>query len=166
MLHRTLAISILLIAFGAPLCGASTPYKLAIGTTYIGGQVHWGFAKKWALEMRSLKSEDEGQEGTVMAEVFGARGYYYFRAPSRVRFFVGLEAASTKCTSSQYNFQTKGVAFGGFTGTELYLLRRLSVGVDVGPYFLSSKVERSQYNSSNDGEMTFVINTFMNFYFL
>lgn len=166
MKFNLLMISLLVPCLYSPLRAASVPYKLAIGTTYIGGQLHWGFARKWAFELRNLKSREEGAEGTVTAKVLGARGYYYFRAPSRARFYMGLEAASTESSTSEYYFQTKGTAFGCFTGTELYLLRRLSVGVDVGPYFLSSKVQRTPYSPGNDGDMYFVINTFMNFYFL
>lgn len=162
---RFVLLAFVLISCSPSAQADSVPHKLAIGTTYIGGQVHWGFAKKWAVEVRSLKSEDKGQEGTVKAEAVGARGYYYFRPPSRVRFFMGLEGASTKSFSSQYNFQTSGTAFGAFMGTELYLMRRLSVGVDVGPYILSSKVKDARINNG-DGDMYFVINSFMNFYFL
>lgn len=140
------------------------PHKLAVGTTYIGAQLHWGFAEKWALEFRALTGEaDSTTEGTVTGKAYGVRAYRYLRRPSRVRFFFGGEVASTYSRSSTYDYETSGLALGGFGGTEIYLLKRLSVGLDVGPYLLSTKVRGG---NTEEGEVTFVINSFMNFYFL
>lgn len=153
-----------LLTFYAPVMAAPVPHTLAIGTTYIGGQVHWGFAKKYALELRGLRNKEEStEEGTITGTVIGLRGYRYFRPPSRVRFFIGVEGATTRSYSSSYDYKTSGFAFGAFSGTELYLLKHLSVGVDVGPYLLTSRVQNS---STQDGEMFIVVNSFMNFYFL
>lgn len=158
-------ILLLALSVAAPaVWGADVPHKLAVGTTYIGGQIHWGFANRWALELRALKGEKTSTNtGTVTGNAYGMRGYWYFRRPSRVRFFTGLEAAATRSTSESYNYKSTGMAFGGFAGTEIYLLKRFSIGVDVGPYFLSTKVRNTD---TSDGETTFVINSFMNFYFL
>jgi hypothetical protein len=76
---------------------------------------------------------------------------------------MGLEGAATRSSSSSNDYKTTGFALGGFAGTELYLLKRLSIGVDVGPYMLTSQVRQSE---TTDGDVAIVINTFMNFYFL
>jgi hypothetical protein len=155
---------LLLLSLLLHVCQAEeVPHKLAVGTTYIGAQLHWGFAEKWAVEARVLTGEAQSSVGNVTSTAAGLRGYRYFRRPSRIRFFMGLEAASTRSYSKQYDYETSGVAFGVFGGTELYLLRRLSVGVDVGPYLLSSKVRNS---NTGDANVSIVINSFMNFYFL
>jgi hypothetical protein len=159
----TLLLLLILVTSPGTLKAASVPHKLAVGTTYIGGQLHWGFAQKWALEFRGLKSKQTTDQETVTAYAYGARGYRYFRSPSRVRFFMGLEGAATRSSSSSNDYKTTGFALGGFAGTELYLLKRLSIGVDVGPYMLTSQVRQSE---TTDGDVAIVINTFMNFYFL
>ena len=147
-----------------PCRAADVPHRLAAGTTYIGGQLHWGFSERWAVEVRALTGEkDTTTMGTVTGSAYGLRGYWYFRRPSRVRFFTGVEAATTRSTSDLHNYKSTGMAFGGFAGTELYLLKRLSVGVDVGPYYLTTKVRNT---ATTDGETAFVVNSFMNFYFL
>ena len=56
-----------------------------------------------------------------------------------------------------------GFATGAFGGIEIYLLRMLSLGVDAGPYLLSTRVRGTD---TRDGEVVMVANTFMNFYFL
>lgn len=138
--------------------------KLALGATYGGAQIHWGFAKKWALEARGLKGEQTSTEGTLTSTVYSLRGYRYFRAPSRLRFYMGLEGASTHSKSNGFNaYETTGFAAGGFGGSEIYLMRRLSVGVDVGPYLISSSVRRTD---TAESEFSIVINAYLNFYFL
>lgn len=156
---------ILCVWLGFPLVSnaAELPHKLALGVTNVGVQVHWGFADKWALEARGLKGEENSSEGTISSTVYGLRGYRYFRAPSRVRFYFGAEGAATYSHTDRYDYKTTGFAAGGFFGSEIYLMKRLSVGVDAGPYFLSSKVKDS---NTSDSEVYIVINSFMNFYFL
>ncbi len=140
------------------------PHRWAVGTTYIGGQLHWGFAERWALELRALKDEKaDPSAGTMEASVYGLRGYRYFRKPSRLRFYAGIEGATTHSKSNLNAYTTSGFAIGGFGGTEIYLIKRLSVGIDVGPYLLTTKVHNSQ---TDDSEVAIVINSFMNFYFL
>ncbi len=146
-----------------PVWSADIPHRLALGTTVIGGQVHWGFADRWAVEARVLTGKEESQAGTVTGAAYGLRGYWYFRKPSRVRFFLGGEVAATRSYSQRYDYETNGMAYGAFGGSELYLLKRLSVGVDMGPYLLTTRVRDSE---TRNGEIVSVINTFMNFYFL
>jgi hypothetical protein len=152
-----------LVASGSAFCQGVVSHKLALGAAYGGGQIHWGLAKKWAMELRGLKGKQTGNEGEVSSTVIGVRGYRYFRPPSRIRFYLGLEAASTRGKAPVNNYQTTGVAIGGFAGTEIYLMKRLSVGVDIGPYSISTRVRRS---ATSDQELYIVINSFMNFYFL
>jgi hypothetical protein len=161
--RRTLLFSCWFTLMACSSYAADAFNKLAVGVTYKGGQVHWGFAKKWAVELRAVKAEQASSAGTVTSSAVGLRGIRYFRAPSRLRFYTGLEGASTQSDSSTDNYKTSGFAIGGFAGSEIYLLKRLSVGVDIGPYFLSSEVRRSD---TSDGEVYIVINSFMNFYFL
>jgi hypothetical protein len=161
---RAFILAILLLVLPHVGQAGEVPHKLAVGATVVGAQVHWGFAKRWAVELRALKDETTSEtSGEVTAYAYGVRGYRYFRRPSRLRFFMGVEAAATRSYSSLYEYETTGYAFGGFGGAEIYLLRRLSVGVDAGPYFLSSEVRRS---NTSEGETAIVVNSFMNFYFL
>lgn len=160
---RFLLFAASLVLLGVPSHAATISNKLALGVTYGGGLVHWGFARKWALEFHGMQGEATGTDGTIKSTVFGLRMMRYFRAPSRLRFYAGLEGASTHSTSDRTEYDTSGFAAGAFGGTEIYLLRRLSVGVDIGPYLLSTNVRRSQ---TTDGDVTIVINSFMNFYFL
>ena len=80
-----------------------------------------------------------------------------------MRFFLGLEGASTRSTTYDSTYETSGWAAGSFGGTEIYLMKRLSIGLDAGPYYLASEVHGSDVKN---GEVTIVINSFMNFYFL
>ncbi|MFN0118153.1 MAG: hypothetical protein ACKVQC_07695 [Elusimicrobiota bacterium] len=157
--------SLLLFSFAH---SEEVPHTLALGATVIGAQLHWGFSRKSALEIRMLKHKENNDttENTLTAYAYGLRTYRYFKpimAGKRTRLYMGLEAASTRSTSSTYDYKTTGFALGGFGGTEIYVLRRLSLGFDLGPYVVSSKVRGSDTSS---GEILVVVNTYMNFYFL
>jgi hypothetical protein len=157
-----------LLLLCASMQAADMPHTLALGATVVGAQLHWGFASKWALEVRALRDQEkeESDTGTITAYATGLRAYRYFRpatAGHRTRIYMGLEAASTRSTSDNNDYKTSGFAFGGFGGAEIYLLRRLSLGLDMGPYVISSKVRGGNTSS---GEMSVVVNTYMNFYLL
>jgi hypothetical protein len=111
---RLLSLRFLLLLgawiFGPALGRADdVPHKLAVGVTYLGGQLHWGFAPKWALELRLLHGDEvSSTAGTVSATAFGLRGYRYFSAPRRARIFVGLEGAATRSYANTYDYETTG----------------------------------------------------------
>jgi hypothetical protein len=152
----------------APLSAASAAKaapvhnKLALGVPVAGAQIHWGFASKWALEARFLQGKAESETDEIKSNVFGLRLYRYLNRPLRWRFFWGLEVAKTDSQSDTSTYETTGTALGGFIGTEFYLARRLSVGMDVGPYAISSETR----GGTTDSEIDTVINAFMNFYLL
>ncbi len=159
---------LIIAAFLAIPCSAQAesvePYhELSLGATYIGAHIHLGFGSRWAAEARTVSGHADSTSGRITANSYGLRAYRYFRAPSRIRFFLGAEGALTTSSARQNNYKTNGTAFGAFAGTEIYATRRLSIGLDAGPYFLVTKVRNT---STSETGVEFVVNSSLNFYFL
>ena len=148
--------------FTLSFCGAAEPeYKrtLGIGLAYNGGLVRWGFKKDWSVEAHYLYGSADSNDGNVSANVIGARGYRYFQISKSLRLFAGAEIGYV--TTGSNNLHTTGYTGGGFAGLEFFILRRFSIGFDVGPYYTSLKEKSLDYSDSG---VDFVGNSFLTWY--
>src|SRR5262249_48010720 len=53
--------------------------RLALGVNYTGGQIRWRLSPRWAFEGRAQFGNAESNVGKVHSEVFGLRGYRFYR---------------------------------------------------------------------------------------
>jgi hypothetical protein len=154
----------LIVFFFFPPLSAAPPEKTefrrswGVGLGMIGPLVRKGFKKDYSLEGHYFFGET-GDDDLSAHVFFGMRGYRHFRTDRRLQLFAGLEAdyvlGETRIQKST------GYLTGGFAGIEYYLTRRLSLGLDLGPYYVWLK-EKDFGNSG--GGVDFVLNTFLNFY--
>ena len=131
---------------------------LGVGVAYTGGLIRYGFKKTWAAELHVLTGGNDSNDGNVSSLVVGARGYRHFRTDQRLQLFCGIEADSANAESS--TLQASGFLAGGFGGLEYYVLPRLSLGIDLGPYYVNLK----ENGGTSDSGVDFILNTFLNFY--
>ena len=153
------ALSIPLFAAEQP--GSEPEFKrtLALGFAYTGGLVRWGFKRTWAVEAHYLFGSADSNDGDVSSDLIGLRGYRHFRVNKALQFFAGPEMGYVTAKSS--SLKTRGYFGGAFAGLEYYILSRLSVGFDVGPYYTYL---REKSTGISDSGVDFVVNTFLNFY--
>lgn len=162
-----LRLSLLLTFFHFPAIAADPPAKpelrraLGIGFAYTGGLLRWGFKEVWSVEAHYLFGSAGSNDSDVKAQVYGSRGYRYFRPDKRLQFFAGPEVGYITAKSSV--LKTTGYIVGGFAGMEYYLTRRFSIGLDLGPYY--THVKEKSINFSDSG-MDFILNSFLTFYIL
>jgi len=147
------------------------PYmrKLGLGAVYTGFQVRAGFLKSWSAEMRYLLAQAETESRTVKSSVVSGRIYKHFRINRPIQLYAGGDfsygwANGSASSGSAYSGDLKasGYAAGGFGGIEYYILRRLSIGLDIGPYYIDMKEKTT---GERDRGLDFVFNTFINVYF-
>ena len=144
--------------------------KFGLGLTYLGGSLRYGFLKSWTAEFHFYYDKATADNGDVTANVVGARVYRFFKAGQKLQPYAGLEgdyvSAKLKDGGSygggSLDYSASGSALGGFGGVEYYFLKRLSISLDAGPYFVSLKEKQT---SLKDSGVDFVINTSVNFYF-
>ena len=138
---------------------AKPDHRLALGISYLGGQMRWNFSPNWAAEYQFQTGKASSDFGDVTANVFGVRAYRFFKPQSRTRFYVGPEVAFTHASAHNSSYSTSGFVVGGFGGFDYYLSRRLSVGFDIGPYLISLKERTTGMTQTN---LDFVVNTTLN----
>ncbi len=135
--------------------------KLAIGFAYTGGLARYGFLKQWSAEFHYLIGSADSDDGTVRSNVIGARGFRHFRTDKKFQPYAGVGADFINAKSD--TIKTSGYMGGAFGGVEYYILPRLTIGLDIGPYYLSLKDKDS---SETESGLDFILNTFLNFYIL
>ena len=133
--------------------------KLGVGFAYIGGLIRYGFLKHWSAELHYLVGSADSNDGTVNSKLIGTRGYRHFRVDHRLQFYTGL--GFDFASADSISIKSNGYLSGGFVGTEYYIFPRLSLGLDLGAYYLSLKDKNS---SISDSGIDFILNTFLNFY--
>lgn len=133
------------------------PYRLAVGFNYIGGQIRYDLDSRWTGELRYLTGSENGAVGKVSSQVFGLRGYRFFREDSRYRFFLGAEAALVSSDQKNTSYRVSGPAIGGFGGLEFRLGKRFALGLDLGPYLLSLQENETAVSETS---LEFIANTY------
>ena len=148
----------------APASAADGPqsYRFAVGVDYGGAHLHWGLTPRWATELRWQRASSQSGDGRVRAEAFGLRGVRYSSEWKSWRFLGGVEgdyvAADAAGTT---HARVSGAGLGAFIGAEARVTRRITIGVDAGPYLLSLK-ERTTHAS--DSSVEFVANSSLSVY--
>jgi len=150
--------------------GFSPRRKFGLGLTYLGGNIRYGFLKRWSAEIHYYYDKATSDNGDVNSLVGGLRAYRYFRAGQRLQAYVGAEGDYVQAKlkdgiyyggSGSLSYSTDGMAVGGFGGVEYYFLSRLSLSLDAGPYFISLKEKQT---SLKDSGIDFIVSTSLNFY--
>ncbi|MCS7184461.1 MAG: hypothetical protein NZ870_00820 [bacterium] len=112
--------------------------------------------KRNIFELRLQKISDYKYETTLLGfryyRIFGGRGTI---------FYIGAEGASFN-TKGPYPDESSGQIFGGFAGIERFILKQVSLNIDIGPYVaVASKPGGISVSvTAND----FVMNASINFY--
>src|SRR5437763_1577530 len=65
--------------------------KFGLGVSYLGGDVHYGFKKHWAAELRYFMDAASSDNGDVSSKVFVARVLRSFRTEKHLQTYTGLE---------------------------------------------------------------------------
>jgi hypothetical protein len=163
---KTILRALMAALIAAPLChageSAKTPdYRrtLAVGFGYTGLIVRCGFKDAWAVETQYLFGQADSTDGDVSSQLAVVRGYRHFRLRQRLQLFAGT--AIGYVTAKSTTFKSTGYLGGAFGGIEYYLMKRLSVGFDVGPYYFTLNEKTAGQSSSG---VDFVVNSFLNFY--
>jgi hypothetical protein len=140
------------------------PYtRLAVGACYAGGQVRLGLTPRWAVELRALTGASEGEAGERTDSFVGSlRVYRRLGGSGRWRFFSGGEGGYASADAQGKAGDSGGYIAGVFGGMEYYPLKRLSLGLDAGPYFISLK---QNSGAVTDSTVDIVLNSSINFYF-
>jgi hypothetical protein len=136
-------------------------YHWAAGASYTGFQLRYQFSCRWAVEGRAQFGSADSDYGKVSSKVFGIRGYRFFPFRDYLAWYTGGEVAYARAQSDTTSYETKGFAAGGFGGMEYRIAKRVSVGVDIGPYIISLRETQTQMTQTS---LDFVVNTAINFY--
>ena len=141
--------------------------KFAVGVDYIGGELDYGFKQVWSVEIRVLTDKTASDFGDLRTYAMGLCLDRHFRTDQKLQYYVGVEGAyiysalKTGGYSSAHEYSSNGESFGIYGGIEYYLLRRLSVTFDMGPFYTLVKERTSQM--TNNG-VDFVFNSAVRFY--
>ena len=129
------------------LAAESNPSRFALGLNYLGGQIRYNLDSRWSGGLRYLTGSEDAATGKITSQIFGLRGYRFFRADSRYRFFLGAEAALVNSDQKNTSYKVSGSALGGFGGLEYRFGKRFSLGLDIGPYLFSLKEEKTDVSA-------------------
>ncbi len=145
----------------APAHSGESQFRRSFGVGFanIGFLMRKGFKNNYSAEVHGLFGEANAHSDDVSAVVIGTRGYRHFRANRRAQPYVGLEGAYVMAETRVQD--SDGFALGGFLGIEYYLLSRLSLGFDLGPYYV--RIKEKALGTSGGG-VDFVLSTYLNFY--
>jgi hypothetical protein len=136
-------------------------HRLALGFSFIGGQVRWSFTKKWAAEFQFQTGKASSHYGDVRANVFGLRAYRFLKNWRRMAFYAGPEVAYAEATAEEASYKTTGMVIGAFGGFDYYVAKRFSLGIDIGPYLISLKEKQTGLSQTN---LDFVVNATLNWH--
>jgi hypothetical protein len=150
------------------------PLRLAFGVNDLGAQLRFHVTPEWAAEARMTIGSSSSEVGSVRSQVFGLRGYRFFKEHRRCKLYLGLEGDRAQTSIRNFNpnsgssianepgfGNTSGYAAGGFAGIEFHVARRVAVDLDMGPYLIDLKEKVTGASSSN---WDFVMNTAVNIY--
>lgn len=138
-------------ALAFPVRGEDLKGKIGLGLNFPGAQLNYGLTEKWLAEART-------QFGSGIF-LIGVRGYYRFPlANKKIIPYLGAQGDFISFKGEK----TSGIGFGTlpFAGIEYFIIPRLSVSLDLGPYW--SMLFGSGENVSG---ASLVINTGLTFYF-
>jgi hypothetical protein len=136
-------------------------YRLAAGISYTGFQVRYHLTGRWAAEGRFQFGKADSNYGDVKSNVEGIRLYRFLPYRPKLSWYLGGEAAHASAEAQESSYKTDGFALGVFGGMEYRVLKRVSVGVDIGPYAIALKEQQTGQSQSS---LDFVVNTALNFY--
>ncbi len=135
--------------------------SLAVGLDYTGVLFRKGFKSDYSAEAHYMFGEAGPSSDDVSTHVFGLRGYRHFRTDRRLQPFTGIEGGYVMAKTRIQ--RANGYLAGGFAGLEYYITRRITLGFDMGPYYIW--VKENGLGVSGGG-VDFILNSFVNFYFL
>lgn len=134
--------------------------RLSLGINYVGAQIGWRSGPTM-LEVRFQRGQNSSTDGAVTADVIGGRFYRRLgQSGWRVRPYLGLEGGSIRASDETGN-KGSGYTAGGFAGLEWWIGRRLSIGTDIGAYFINISESQTQVS---EGTLDFVANSFLRFH--
>ena len=131
--------------------------SISLGINSLGGQMRYLFAPAWAAEARYTT----GSAAQVRAHTFGLRGYRLFKTGKIIKPYLGAEVAYATASQRSTGYQARGQAVGCIGGIEYRMSKRLSIGLDIGPYVL---MLRSGNTGRSDTSLNFVGNCQVNIY--
>jgi hypothetical protein len=150
------------------------PLRLSFGVNDLGAQLRFHVGPEWAGEARFMFGTSSSEVGSIRSQVFGLRGYRFFKERRRCKLYLGLEGDRARTSIRSFNpnsgssiandpgfGSTSGYAVGGFAGVEFHAARRVAVDLDMGPYLIDLKEKVTGASASN---WDFVMNTAVNFY--
>lgn len=147
---KFILVSIFLI-FSFKVYGEASRKKFGIGLNYPGLSIRYAANKKFTFEIKGQLDEE--------ILVAGTRFYYYFASIFGVYPLLGIEG--------DYIFYkgdiSEGMGFVAelFSGVEIFVLKNLSLQVDIGPAFIM--LSDKNYKKSVVG-VEFIINLGINWY--
>jgi len=130
--------------------------QLGLGLAYLGGQVRWKLSSRWAMEGRYQTGKASSNYGDVTAQVFGARVYRFRRSERRMPLYWGLELDYSTAKPETSSYKTSGPVMGAFGGLEYRMGRRFALDLDIGPYVIALKENRTNTSQTS---LDFVVNT-------
>jgi hypothetical protein len=144
--------------------------QLGMSLTYLGGGLRIGFLRHWSAEAHFYFDKTDSENGEVQSKVGGLKVERHFYLDKRLQPYGGIagDRVSSQLKdgsgsgSDSTTYENSGYAFGAFAGLEYYLLRRLALTMDVGPYYVKLKETAS---GTSDSGVDFVLSTALNFYF-
>lgn len=125
---KFLFLSFLVLLTIFPLAAESSPSGFALGINYIGGQARYNLNSLWAGELRYLTGSEDASTGKITSQVFGLRGYRFFRESTYHRFFLGSEAALVNSNQKNTSYKVSGPAVGAFGGVGIPLWQEIFLG--------------------------------------
>jgi opacity protein-like surface antigen len=134
---RTLLLVLLCCARAAAQDAPPVPHTLALGVNYLGGQLDYDFGRGHRLELRYLTGKTDSDEGRITSSTLGLRGYQRFKINGPYHPYVGAEVAYVNSKVGGGVYSVHGFAPGVFVGIDRKLWRRISAGLDIGPYLFA-----------------------------
>lgn len=140
-----------------PVCPSieDATYQAAFGFNYPGANIKVFLSGGFAAELKGQYMNKVG--------VGGLRLYFYNGAPKKgdqLKFFWGVELDAI--TFKGKLSKGTGVAAEAFAGTEVFILKNVSLQADIGPAYINAKDRATSLNSNG---LAFVVNSGINFYF-
>jgi hypothetical protein len=126
--------------------------KCGIGVNYLGVGLKYFLSKKVGLEWKT-----QFDAGIILT---GVRGYFYVRDLWKFLFFAGIETDYVLFKTDKITGD--GFVYGIFIGSEYFLLKRVSIQLDIGPYGISLRDRNTGIMLSS---MDYVVNFGINWYF-
>jgi hypothetical protein len=108
-------------------------FPLSAGAHYTGAHVRWAFSSQWALEARYSVGEDKVEEEQVSTKIYGAGLTRIVASRDDWRYYLGARGG---WITGKAGGSSHGYAGGVNAGLEKFVSRRVSLTLDMGPYYL------------------------------